>query len=246
MHRGAHLKGWGAAAFSLAFMTPAAVAVIMLTALPAAAADASTVGYGPSAQAQCSGADYCWSPSSMTINPGDSVTFSAVPVSYHALNELTGAWPTSCPQGSVGSCAFPYSGTYTFNCHVHYNLMKGTIVVTGNVHPPVPSPTPTHTTPPAPAPTQSQVARPTPSPSPSPQPTPSPSPSPTPEAVALADSPTPSDAGLPTPAPAIAATPASSTSSSGPGSPLPIVLLVLGLAALAGGGLYWYRERRRA
>ena len=208
--------------------------------LPAMAASGSTVAYGPGAS-QCGSAGYCWAPATVTINPGDSVNFSVV--GYHGLNEVSGAWPAGCPQGSAGSCGFAFSGSYAFNCSVHGNLMKGAVVVTGNVHPPTPAPT--HSSaPPAPAPTRSQPAPQQSLAAPRPAPAASSAPTPTPQAVALAPSPSPSDSASPTPSatPIVAPTPASSTSSGG--TPLPILALVaIALVAGAAGLHHWYRRR---
>ncbi|GEM_PF-3566827 len=88
------------------------------------------------------GVNQGYSPSSVTVDPGDTVTWTdrdPTPAPHNAICD------ESCPEafssgdpgatGTVGKYTFRYSGTYHYNCAVHPN-MKGTVVVTGNVHPP--------------------------------------------------------------------------------------------------------------
>ncbi|MBV9284993.1 MAG: cupredoxin domain-containing protein [Acidimicrobiia bacterium] len=88
------------------------------------------------------GVNQGFSPASVTVNPGDTVTWTdrdPTPAPHNAICD------ESCPEpfssgdpgatGTTGRYQFRYSGTYNYNCAVHPN-MKGTVVVTGDVHPP--------------------------------------------------------------------------------------------------------------
>lgn len=223
-------------------VAPVAAALTVGT-VPAAAAGHSFVGYGPGGVAAC-GANYCWAPGTATINTGDSVTFSNG-AGFHGLNEVSGPWPASCPQGNVGSCTLTAAGTYAYNCSIHGDAMKGRITVQGSAPPPPPptaTPAPTQST--VPAPTHSQPAPMASTAVPkSPAASAAAAASPTPEVVALAPSPSPTDGATPgpSPAPTIAPAPASA---SGTGGPLPLVIVVVIVAALGAGGFYWYRNRQ--
>jgi len=92
------------------------------------------------------GVNQGYSPGSVTVNPGDTVTWTdrdPTPAPHNAICD------ESCPEpfssgnpgatGTTGKYQFRYSGTYQYNCAVHPN-MKGTVVVTGDVHPPAGAP----------------------------------------------------------------------------------------------------------
>jgi plastocyanin len=88
------------------------------------------------------GVNQGYSPGSVTVDPGDTVTWTnrdPTPAPHNAICD------DSCPEsfssgdpgatGTTGHYKFRYSGTYNYKCAVHPN-MKGTVTVTGNVHPP--------------------------------------------------------------------------------------------------------------
>ena len=92
------------------------------------------------------GVNQGFSPGSVTVNPGDTVTWTnrdPTPAPHNAICD------ESCPEsfssgdpgptGTTGKYQFRYSGTYNYKCAVHPN-MKGTVVVTGDVHPPAAAP----------------------------------------------------------------------------------------------------------
>ena len=110
------------------------------------AAFAAVARAGPAAASDKSvsilGVNQGFSPASVTVDPGDTVTWTnrdPTPAPHNAVCD------ESCPEsfssgdpgatGTTGHYRFRYSGTYNYNCAVHPN-MKGTVVVTGNVHPP--------------------------------------------------------------------------------------------------------------
>jgi plastocyanin len=88
------------------------------------------------------GVNQGYSPASVTADPGDTVTWTnrdPTPAPHNAICDEKCPEPFSSGDpgatGTTGRYRFRYSGTYNYNCAVHPN-MKGTVVVTGNVHPP--------------------------------------------------------------------------------------------------------------
>jgi plastocyanin len=105
---------------------------------------------GPPAAAQATGttingtAQYRWEPNTVTIKPGESVTFKVAGNPPHPVASGDGSNPagddkfdaSACTAGKMGkvgaSCAvrFPKAGTYPFFCQTHLSLgMTGTIQV---------------------------------------------------------------------------------------------------------------------
>lgn len=75
-----------------------------------------------------------WSPSSITIDEGDSVTW--VSVGSHSLNGTTALYPSNPESFSHGAGTnwvfgkrFNIAGTYNFRCDVHPTTMTGVITV---------------------------------------------------------------------------------------------------------------------
>ncbi len=119
----------------------------------------------------------------VTVGPGDAVTF-AYPTGSNLHNvAFDGPAPASCPHtkaspgGSIdpddappmpggpqhgwgpgweGYCTFPDEGTYTLFCQVHPSEMRGTIIVEEGA--PTPTSTPTVTATPTPTPTATPTA----------------------------------------------------------------------------------------
>jgi plastocyanin len=92
------------------------------------------------------GVNQGYSPASVTVDPGDTVTWTnrdPTPAPHNAICDEKCPEPFSSGDpgatGTTGKYRFRYSGTYNYNCAVHPN-MKGAVVVTGNVHPPAPAP----------------------------------------------------------------------------------------------------------
>lgn len=119
------------------------VSVMALPALPAFAADHSIQINGDA------GAN-SYTPGNQPVNPGDTVTWTnrdATGTSHNAVCSTSDGCPVNmAPDPGTGkghlygtnqsaSYTFQYSGTYTYHCNAHPN-MKGTVVVSGDVHPP--------------------------------------------------------------------------------------------------------------
>jgi plastocyanin len=131
--------------------------------------------------------DTTLSPSSVTITPGDSVTWSNVSNNVHNLIGSSDNWPTGerfLVPGSSTTIEFNLPGTYSYYCEYHPATMRGTVGVSED-----PSPEPSDS--PSPSPSPSSTVSPSPSPSTSPSPSVSPTPSATPT-QAPTESPSPS------------------------------------------------------
>lgn len=89
--------------------------------------------------------DYSFSPASITIHAGDTVTWTNVGKAPHSATAYNHTFDTGILQpGQSGSHTFTTPGTYTYFCIVH-PFMKGTIVVLANA-PATTTTTPTATT----------------------------------------------------------------------------------------------------
>lgn len=181
-------------------------------------------------------ASFAFSPPSVTIDVGDTVTWTNKDAAAHSAR-VGGVGTTNVLlQGQSGSLSFNSPGTFPYDCGVHGPSMAGTVIVrAAATAPPPPPPTPVPPTPvptvrtqaPTPAPTAQPTVAPTVAPTESPLPTPSPtvaatSAAPTPTAV-----PTVAVAAPTTPAPAPAA------STDGPVGSTPLLIGAAVLAALA-------------
>ena len=73
---------------------------------------------------------YCFSPTTITIPVGSSVTWTNQPSAPHTATADSEAWktPTVSPAGSA-TVAFNTAGTFPYHCSIH-PFMHGTIVVT--------------------------------------------------------------------------------------------------------------------
>ena len=191
--------------------------------------------------------NFSFVPPAITINAGDSVSWTNKDQVAHTATSDSGVFDTGAiaPLGGK-TITFTDAGTYAYHCTFH-TFMKGTVTVLGPAPttPPPPPPTPQPTPQPTPRPTLPPIAPPTvvppPSPSPSPAPTASPSPAPS------APTPSPSVTAVALPSPVAAASPLVAPSAGpdvggGPG-PLLAVAAVVFAAALAGVGLMLYRRR---
>lgn len=90
--------------------------------------------------------DYSFSPPSITIHVGDTITWTNVGKAPHSATADNHSFDTGVLQhGQSGSHTFTTPGTYTYFCIVH-PYMKGTIVVLANA-PATTSTTPASTTP---------------------------------------------------------------------------------------------------
>ena len=84
-------------------------------------------------------------PASLTINVGQTVTWTNNDTMAHTVTSDTGVWNSgTLNPGASFSFTFTTPGTYTYHCAFH-GSMTGTIVVTGPVTPTVIAPTKTFT-----------------------------------------------------------------------------------------------------
>jgi plastocyanin len=118
------------------------VVLVVLFVVGVAGALGATTARASDKSVSILGVNQGYSPGSVTVNPGDTVTWTdrdPTPAPHNAICD------ESCPEpfssgnpgatGTIGKYQFRYSGTYNYKCAVHPN-MKGAVVVTGDVHPP--------------------------------------------------------------------------------------------------------------
>lgn len=147
-----------------------------------------------------------FSPSTVRIKPGDTVTWQYAGGTDHTVTSTTANWDKDTAVGPPAILTFSTSylfdspGTYRYICKTHQGAgMKGTVIVEGRV-----SPSPSRTTrPPSPSPT---TRPPTSSPAPTGSGTPSPSAGTATPAVPSVSVP-PDESESPPPLPTVAPTP---------------------------------------
>jgi plastocyanin len=99
--------------------------------------------------------DFSFSPSTITVHVGDTITWTNVGKQPHTATANNGSFNTGILQhGQSGSHTFTAPGTYTYYCIVH-PYMKGTVIVLANTTPTTTTPSTTTTTPSATTPTTS-------------------------------------------------------------------------------------------
>ncbi len=141
-------------------------------------------------------AGFAFDPASVTINAGESVTWTNHDQVAHSVVFAGGGPRTGVlAAGASATLTFATAGTFNYVCGIHGAAMSGTVIVRAATTPlPTPVPTPRPTT----APTVAPTIEPTPSASPSPTATATPAPTSAAPSVAVA---VPTDQ---TPAPAAA------------------------------------------
>ena len=184
--------------------------------------------------------NFSFVPPAITINAGDSVSWTNKDQVQHTATSDTGVFDTGAiaPLGGK-TITFTVAGTYAYHCSFH-TFMKGTVTVIGPAPTTAPPPPPTPR--PTPPPTAPPTVPPTPSPSPSPAPTASPSPAPS---VSPTASPSASQVALPSPVGAASPLVAPSAGPGAGGGPGPLLAAaaVVFAAALAGVARSLYRRR---
>jgi plastocyanin len=124
---------------------------------------------------------FAFVPPSVTINVGDTVTWTNKDAAAHsAVVNGVGQTPV-LTQNQSGGLVFNAAGTFPYICGIHGAAMMGTVIVRAAATPvptpvPTPIPTPVPTARPTVAPTVAPTVEPTPTPSPAPTATPSPAP----------------------------------------------------------------------
>ena len=107
----------------------AAVSILVL-ALSACIDDgADPTGPGPQERVEVS--DFVFTPESVTVAVGTTVTWENVqPGSIHTSNSDDDLWKSgSLNEGDEFSFTFDEAGTFTYFCSIHPDIMKGTVVV---------------------------------------------------------------------------------------------------------------------
>lgn len=118
---------------------------------------------------------FAFQPPSVTINVGDTVTWTNKDAAAHsAVVNGVGQTPVLA-QNQSASLTFTAAGTFPYICGIHGAAMMGTVIVRAAATPvPTPIPTPVPTARPTVAPTVAPTVEPTPTASPSPTPSPAP------------------------------------------------------------------------
>lgn len=118
-------------------------------------------------------AGFAFDPASVTINAGESVTWTNRDQAAHSVVFAGGGPRTGVlATGASATLMFATAGTFNYICGIHGAAMSGTVIVRAATTPvPTPVPTPRPTIAPTVAPTIAPTLEPTPSASPSPSPT---------------------------------------------------------------------------
>ena len=124
---------------------------------------------------------FAFVPPSVTINVGDSVTWTNKDAAAHSVVASGVGQTPVLTQNQSGGLSFNAAGTFSYVCGIHGASMTGTVIVRAAATPaptpvPTPIPTPVPTARPTVAPTAAPTVEPTPTASPAPTATPSPAP----------------------------------------------------------------------
>jgi plastocyanin len=150
---------------------------------------ASTASAAATANVEIAG--FAFDPPTLTINAGDTVTWTNRDSAQHSV-VFAGGGPRTrvLSNGQSDSLLFTVAGTFNYVCGIHGASMSGTIIVrAAATAPPTLAPTPVPTARPTVAPTVAPTVEPTPSPSPTATASAAPTtaaPTPTPSAAAAA------------------------------------------------------------
>ena len=147
--------------------------------------------------------NFAFSPTTLTIRAGDTVTWTNRDGAQHSAFFNDGFKTPVLSQGQSASLVFTSAGTFNYVCGIHGAAMPGTVIVQAAA---TPAPTPTPVLTPTPPPPATPAPTPVPTPVRTVAPTPAPTAPPTPEPTAAPTTAPPTEA--PTPSPAASATPA--------------------------------------
>jgi plastocyanin len=103
------------------------------TPVPAATAPPASAAAAPaSAPAGANSvtiASFAFAPPSLTVAPGQTVTWTNKDTTTHTVTEDKGAWDSkNLAVGGTFQQKFDQAGTFTYHCNIH-SSMKGTVVV---------------------------------------------------------------------------------------------------------------------
>jgi plastocyanin len=185
--------------------------------------------------------DGAFSPATITIKVGDTITWTNVGVLDHDVT-FQGFRSGTLAPGETYKHTFAKAATFAYRCTIHGNTAK--VVVAGPpTAQPTKKPTPKPTRTPAPKLTRTPALSPSPTPGPTPSasasrgPSASPDPTPTPTSVSSAASATPS--AFPTPS----STDGQPTPVGATAGPTTAIVVALVVAAIAGVGAFVVRRR---
>jgi len=124
----------GCDATSTVGTTPTDTPTTVATAQATAQATATTA---PSACAPTAGTnvtveDFSFTPASLTVKVGTTVTWTNTGGVTHTVTSNTGLFGCSVDPGAKVSVKFTQVGVYPYHCAIHPSLMKGTITVTAS------------------------------------------------------------------------------------------------------------------
>jgi plastocyanin len=153
-----------------------AIAVLWSPALPAGAAGVVSMVGAPEVDCGAPGSGFCFRPVTITIQAGESVTWTNNSTAPHTATADDDSWSTPrtapwLPRGQSASVRFDRGETFPYRCTLHPD-MRGTVIVAA-AQTPTPTPPPTATPPPT---TPPPGATPTPRPATTPTPRQSPAP----------------------------------------------------------------------
>jgi len=180
--------------------------------------------------------NFAYAPNPVTINVGDSVTWTNADQAAHSAKSTTGAFDTGIlANGQLKTLTFNGAGTFAYICGVHGASMSATLVVQAvatpaPTPPPTPVPTPVRTVAPTPVPTIAPTPAPTAPPTPSPT-TASASPLATPTVATPSSAPT-TAASTTAPVAIASPTPAATPPPAGDNTPLVVGGAVVAVGAL--------------
>jgi plastocyanin len=197
---------------------------------------ASTAG-AANASVEISG--FAFRPRSVTVDAGDTVTWTNSDQAPHSAVFSGGRQTPVLQKGQSAPLTFTTAGTFDYVCGVHGSSMSGTIsVAAAATPPPTPVPTPVPTARPTVAPVTTQVVAPTVLPTPAIEPTASPA------TGAPATSAAPSATTTPGIAAAAPTDQAPAPTVTGGGGPQPLVLGAAAIALIAAAAAALTRIRR--
>lgn len=97
------------------------------TSAPSAAAPAAS----PAGANNVTIANLAFTPASVTIAPGQTMTWTNKDSTTHTVTADNGAWDSkNLTAGATFQQKFDQAGTFTYHCNIH-SSMKGTVVVKG-------------------------------------------------------------------------------------------------------------------
>jgi plastocyanin len=159
--------------------------------------------------------NFAYNPTPITINVGDSITWTNLDQAAHSAKSTTGAFDTTIlTTGQSKALTFGTAGTFAYICGVHGASMSGSVIVQSVATPaptavPTPVATPVPTAVPTPLPT---VVR-------TPAPTVAPTPAPT-----EAQTPSPAASATAQPTPSAAASSSASVATTAPSTTAPVAI----------------------